>query len=192
MWVSYREQSDGRWHDDPLQCPAAPVFRLGIYLINDLLRFFGKPRKVQVLSSRIFTGRPTADNAQLGLLFDDGGIVNVFGSFCVKDHEHYKNQLVFNFENGTVYRNAGPIEDRPDHDPPAKLELVADRGGEKIIERAEVWETSGGYQWANFRRALDDGPLPDEIDPGKIVEAVKVVQAMRQAEQSDGIAEVDS
>src|SRR5690606_1581322 len=33
-YASYHEQADGSWLDDPERCPAAPIFRLGIYLIN--------------------------------------------------------------------------------------------------------------------------------------------------------------
>lgn len=68
IWASYREQADGTWYDDPQKCPVAPVFLLGIYLINDLIQLFGPVRDVQVLQSRLSTGRPTADNGQLSLL----------------------------------------------------------------------------------------------------------------------------
>ncbi len=59
IWSSYREQADGSWYDDGEKCPVAPIFRLGIYLINDLIRLFGKPLAVSAMSSRLFTGRPT-------------------------------------------------------------------------------------------------------------------------------------
>ena len=78
-WCSYREQPTGNWYDDPQQCPVAPIFRIGIYLINDLSWFFTGVQKVQVLQSRIFTGRPTADNAQLAVLYQDGSIGNISG-----------------------------------------------------------------------------------------------------------------
>ena len=74
MWVNYCEQADGGWYDDPERCPVAPVFRLGIYIINNLAELFGEPEKVCALSSRILTGRPTADNADLAVLFKNGAI----------------------------------------------------------------------------------------------------------------------
>src|SRR5205807_937126 len=48
MLVSYREKADGRWLDDPALCPAAPLFRIGIYTLNDLVRVFGRVESVQV------------------------------------------------------------------------------------------------------------------------------------------------
>ena len=36
-WGSYREKPDGSWYDDPDQCPVAPIFRIGIYTINDIV-----------------------------------------------------------------------------------------------------------------------------------------------------------
>jgi predicted dehydrogenase len=85
VWASYTEQADGSWYDDPERCPVAPIFRLGIYLINDLIAIFGEPEEVQVFASRIATGRPTPDTAQLGIRFANGGLANIFSSFCVRD-----------------------------------------------------------------------------------------------------------
>jgi predicted dehydrogenase len=62
-WVSYREKPDGSWYDDPKRCPVAPIFRLGIYAINDLMFLFKNPRQVSVMHSRLFTQRPTPDHA---------------------------------------------------------------------------------------------------------------------------------
>ena len=50
-WASYQEAADGGWHDDPARCPLAPVFRIGIYLINDLIHLFGSIEAVQVFHS---------------------------------------------------------------------------------------------------------------------------------------------
>src|SRR5262249_4882665 len=47
VWAGYREKADGSWCDDPELCPVAPIFRLGIYLINDLLEIFGPADEVQ-------------------------------------------------------------------------------------------------------------------------------------------------
>jgi predicted dehydrogenase len=90
-WASYRENADGTWYDSPNLCPVAPIFRLGIYLINDIARLMGKAKTVQVLHSQLLTKRPTPDNAQLGILFESGAIANVFASFCVEDGQYYKN-----------------------------------------------------------------------------------------------------
>jgi len=135
-WVSYREQADGSWHDDPKLCPAAPVFRIGIYSINDMVRLFGAAESVQVTTSRLLTGRPTPDNAELTIRFKNGCIGGIFASFCVNDGNAYADATVINFENGTVYLNAAPREGPADH---VHLHLVARDGSEpRIVERASV------------------------------------------------------
>lgn len=180
VWASYRERADGTWYDDPGKCPVAPVFRLGVYLINDLIRLFGPVRDVQVLQSRIFTGRPTADNAQLNLLFENGALGNIFASFCVNDGDHYRNALTLNFENGTIYRNAGP--ERVGNQ--SELALVMNRANRReVVERAIVAGTSGSYQWEAFARAVRGEKTANETTPEQIVAGLRVIQAMsRRAE----------
>jgi len=187
VWVSYREKADGSWYDDPQRCPVAPVFRLGIYLINDLVALFGEATAVQVLHARLNTGRPTPDNAQLAIQFQNGGLANVFASFCVNDGDHYRNSLVLNFENGTIYRNCGPT--RPVGGA-ADLSLIMSTAGKRqVVEQVNLDETSGGYQWAVFARAVRGEPLTNEITADQIVAGIKVILAMARAEQS-GATEV--
>lgn len=175
VWASYREQADGTWYDDPQKCPVAPVFRLGIYLINDLVQLFGTVRQVNVLQSRLFTGRPTADNGQLNLLFENGALGNVFASFCVNDGDHYRNTLVLNYENGTIHRNAGP--DRTSQR--SELALVMNRDGRReVVARAESAGGSGNYDWAAMAAAVRGEPLPDAVTPEQIVAGLRVVEAM--------------
>jgi predicted dehydrogenase len=184
-WVHYREKADGGWYDDPRHCPVAPVFRLGIYLINDLIRFFGEPRDVQIFQSRLFTQRPTADNAQLGIRFQNGGLANVFCSFCVDDLQHYRNSLTLNFERGTVYRNVGPFPYVPGNEQTAKMELVTRRGRKPVVRRRRLKRgLSGDYQWEIFHEALC-GSIPDGlIPPEEIVAGIKILAAMAVAEKS--------
>ena len=182
VWVSYREKADGNWYDDPDLCPAAPIFRLGIYPINDMMRFLGPADEVLLTQSRLFTGRPTADNAQLSVLFRSGAIGNVFASFCVKDGEFYKNSLVLNFENGTIYRNQGPMDAMSPG--MCKLELVAGGPDGKVVEHAKVHGHSGEYQWGVFRRAVGGERSPDEIKPAQVVEGIRVIRAMTRAQHS--------
>jgi predicted dehydrogenase len=127
IWANYREAADGKWYDDPEKCPVAPIFRLGIYLINDLIRLIGNPVAVSVMSSRLFTGRPTPDNAQLSLIFDNGALANIFSSFCVNDAQWWLSSLTLNFENGSVYRNVGPCR-TPHPRLRPELSLVVNRG----------------------------------------------------------------
>ena len=191
-WVSYREEADGGWYDDPQKCPVAPIFRLGIYLINDLLHLFGPAKRVQVLSSRIFTGRPTPDNAQLGIEFENGGLANVFASFAVGDGDFYRTSLTLNFENGTVYRNVGPRNSRLEHGK-CVLTCVQPRNGlGKIVAETILPSMSGAYDWASFARAVRGEPLEGEATPEEMVAGVRVIAAMARAESTGSTAEVEN
>ncbi|MDR1060071.1 MAG: Gfo/Idh/MocA family oxidoreductase [Clostridiales bacterium] len=212
-WANYRDAADGSWYDDPELCPAAPVYRLGIYLINDLVWLLGEPESVTVQQSRIFTGRPTSDNAQMGILFKSGAIANVFSSFCVNDGQHYRNALVLNYENGTVYRNVGPLRRGEKNRLAVIAGAVAGAGTgagagnagsnagnsagsgaaetTETIETAETDQHSGEYLWEDFHRAArGEDVLPGgaaEYD-ARIVCGVRIVEAMRRAQKTGGAA----
>jgi predicted dehydrogenase len=175
VWASYRERPDGSWYDDPARCPAAPIYRLGIYLINDLVTLFGAPRRVTLLESRLRTGRPTADNAQLGIEFACGAIANVFASFCVEDGDHYRNGLTLNYENGTIYRNVGPERGGA----AAELSLVRPAGGRRqCVARAAVAGASGEYRWDLFCRAARGERLDGALAAPDLVAGVRVIRMM--------------
>lgn len=185
VWASYREPADDTWYDDPDQCPVAPIFRLGIYAINDMIRLLGEAESVQVIHSRIFTGRPTPDNAQLGILFKNGVIGNVFASFGIDDGHHYSNAMTLNFERGTINRNVGislPGRSRPQ----TRMDLVAKVGEDQFTtESIELDDASGNYQWGEFAQAVRaKRPTTDHIMPEQIVAGLRVIAAMRRAEQS--------
>ncbi|MEI8197549.1 MAG: Gfo/Idh/MocA family oxidoreductase, partial [Phycisphaerae bacterium] len=104
VWCSYREKADNSWYDDWERCPVAPVFRLGIYALNDIVYFLGEPESVQVTHSRIFTGRPTPDNGLLSIRFKNGALASVFASFCIGGDFPYANTMTLNFAKGSVFR----------------------------------------------------------------------------------------
>jgi predicted dehydrogenase len=183
VWVSYREKQDGTWYDDPKKCPASPVFRLGIYLINDLIGLFGRAREVQVSQSRVFTLRPTADNAQLSIVFQNGALANVYASFCVDDAQFYRNSLTLNFERGTIYRNVGPRISGPEIKAEMTLATKGKSGRMKVMRKA-VSEISGSYQWHAFHRAIRRRELPPVSFDRDLVEGVRVLAAMNHAAQS--------
>jgi predicted dehydrogenase len=184
LWVSYHEQADGGWYDDPRRAPAAPIFRLGIYMLNDIVQLFGQPELVYLLQARIRTGRPTADNAQLAMRFADGALGNVFVSFCVDDGEPYRSALTLNYERGTVYRNVGPSERPPTRDL-ARLELSArPPGRERVLRCVEVAGGSGTYNWAAFHRAVRGEKLEGEVEPETVVAGLRVISAAARSEQS--------
>jgi predicted dehydrogenase len=184
VWAPYRESSDGSWYDDPALCPVAPIFRLGIYLINDLVRLFGEAETVQVMHNRLFTQRPTPDNAQLGILFRNGVMASIFASFCVDDGQFYSNSMILNFERGTIYRNPGPLPYGRAHARPC-MAMVARTGVEQtVIAEVEPGDNSGTYQWDIFQRAVRGEVLAGVVTPAQIVEGIKIINAMARAEQS--------
>lgn len=181
--VSYREQADGTWYDDPKRCPAPPAFRLGIYLINDLVRLFGAVEQVQVFTSRIFTGRPTADNAQLSLVFKNKALGNIFASFCVDDGQFYSDAFILHYERGTIHRNIQPVAFGKSNDG-SRLTLVTKKGEKEVlIEKRELPGVGYGYQWPLLHAAVNGQPtVPMPIND--IVQGVEVIEAMSRAQQS--------
>ena len=190
VWVSYAERADGTWHDDPEKCPVAPIFRLGIYLINDLIELFGEAEEVQVLASRLTTGRPTPDTAQLGIRFKNGGLANIFSSFCVNDGDQYRNSLVLNFQNGTVYRNVGPCRGKGAENDVSELSLVVCKNGVRSVVAQAQTAASGHYRWDLFHRAIRGEKIEGETTPGQLVGGLKVVRAMYEAHRSGCTARV--
>lgn len=188
-WCSYREKSDSSWYDDPQKCPAAPIFRLGIYAINDILRFFNRPSSVQVNFSKIFTQRPTPDNAQLTITFEDGCIADIFASFCIEDGGSYADSLIVNFERGTVYRNVGPSEDL---DRRTRLQLMTRYQNKTLIENSDFERNlcCGAYMWDIFYRAIN-GEKFDEISPKQIAYGLKIIEALRRAQSSGATEKVE-
>jgi predicted dehydrogenase len=181
--VSYREKPDGRWTDNPELCPAAPIFRLGIYVINDLVRLVGRVSEVQVLTSRIFTERATPDNAQLNLLFENKALGSVYATFCVDNGQHYANSLVLHYERGTIYRNILPVS-YGQAEATSRLLLAATRDQREVVTREwKLPEISGSYQWEAFHSAITKSrAVPSPIDD--IVHSIDVIAAMARAEQS--------
>jgi predicted dehydrogenase len=187
IWVNYREKADGGWYDDPEKCPIAPIFRLGIYIINDMVRIFGPAHKVSALSSRLITERPTVDNAQVSLLFHNGAIANIFGSFCVDDSQRYKSPMILNFEHGTIYCNVMP---KNDGEANRLLLVTRDKvSKERVTEEVEVAGDAGRYQWEVFYHSVRDGKVNDEAYIHDVVEGLKIIEAMRRSDRT-GMIEV--
>lgn len=172
-WCSYREKPDGSWYDDPRLCPAAPLTRLGVYLLNDICRFTAPVKKMDVQESRIFTERPTADNAQVSLLHEDGVLGNVFASFCIGDQQYYRCSLEMNFENGTVYRNVGPK--RSDL---IQMEMAANAGGVLKVQSVMFENTGAGYQWDTFYRAVRENKRESTVTAEQIVSVLRILEGL--------------
>jgi predicted dehydrogenase len=177
VWTSYHERADGSWYDDADRCPVAPVLRLGVYLVNDLVSLLGPAATVQVTSSRLRTGRPTADNAQLAIGFAVGALATVQASFCVDDGNRFGSRLTVAYTDGVVTRQStvgSPVGD-PD------LALTAAGGRTASVTTRGG---SGDYQWDVFRRAVLDGPGDETAHHAAIVSGVRVLAAMARAERS--------
>ncbi len=173
-YCSYREKPDGSWYDDPALCPAAPVFRLGIYLLNDLCRFLSPVKTVNVLQSRIFTERPTADNAMLSTLHEDGTIGSIYASFCIDDLQYYRGSFEIMFEKGTIYKNAGAKETED-----IVLELAANVGGSLTVERAAIDGSISGYQWENLYRAMQGEDIGERVTPEAVASVIRIIEQMK-------------
>ena len=154
------------------------------------MRIFGEGEKASVLCSRLFTGRPTPDNAQLGILFKNGMIANIFASFCIEDRDYYRNSLILNFEKGTIYRNCGPRRKTLVHGKSEMVLVMASGEKRKIVADVLAPSSSGQYDWKTFCNAVTGGKIKGEIEPGKIVAGLKIIEAMHKASKSGKTEEV--
>lgn len=180
-WCSYREQPDGTWYDDAALCPAAPVYRLGVYLLNDLCRLYAPVREVQVMNSRLFTGRPTADNATLTLLHQDGVLGNIFASFCVDDKQYYRCSMELNYERGTIYKNVGLALNPASGD--ISLALSAVQNEERITRECTLANPGTSYPIELFSRAVQGLPIGETISPEHVASVIQIFEAMQQQAQ---------
>jgi len=180
VWAHYREKADGSWMDDPMLCPGGAMMRLGIYLINDIIQMAGPVDQVNLISSRIRTGRPTPDNALLTMACASGCVASVYASFCVDDGDRYSNGLTLNYERGTIYRNIGPTAGTLPKSDHSNLSLVLRDGETRRIRAGNTFnEYSGIYQWEKFYRTIVKKETISDSYIQKIVEGVKVLEAMR-------------
>ncbi|MEZ4702844.1 MAG: Gfo/Idh/MocA family oxidoreductase [Rhodothermales bacterium] len=186
-WCTYREQADGSWYDDPTQCPAAPLFRLGIYGLNDFMQLMAgraEPESVQVATARVFTGRPTPDNAMMMIRFTDGTLGSLFASFCIDDGMAYPDMLSIGFERGTIVRKDLPY--RPGSPEQRSVQLFTGPRSQPTIHPPAVFSKPLGaaYQWDALYAAHRGESPPAETRPETIVNAVRVIQAVARAERS--------
>lgn len=181
--ASYHEKADGSWYDDPERCPAAPLFRLGIYLVNDIQSILGRVESIQLVQSRLRTGRPTADNAVLALKMKNGALGTISASFCVQDGDHYRNSLQVSYERGSIYRDFGPQRLSGGHD---DLQLVQEKeGSRKITATHQAGPQANGYDWETFVQAIQTGTPADEEYAERIVSGVEVMQMIAEAQRRD-------
>jgi predicted dehydrogenase len=179
-WCSYTERPDGSWYDDPQRCPLAPVLRIGVYLINDMIRLAGAPTLVQAQETRIRTRRLTSDNALLTLRFANQALGSIYASLCVDDGQPYRNGLTLNFERGTIRRNQG----LPPADDAWRSELLLSRRdarGRPVGAHRRFAELSGDYQWTQFARSVRQWKPPTAEFEANLMSGVRVVAALHEA-----------
>ena len=182
-WANYRESPNGSWYDDPARCPAAPICRLGVYFLNDFAALLGEPVRVHVMQSRIFTGRPTSDNAQISIEFKSGALAAVFASFCIGDGKPWPDFVTLNYERGTIHRwmeRTGNSNMGMDY---AVLELQApDIQAPRFATRPGAF--AGWYDWKAFHdaiRGINNVPLQNA---GEILFGVRLLAAMSRSAAS--------
>ena len=187
VWVYYGPTpADDSWYNDPKRCPLAPMFRLGIYPLNVLLTVFKDPVAVQVMHSRIETQRITPDNCSMTIRFKDGAIVNLIASFVVGGKDYYKNSLTICGTKGVIYHATGP---KPrEGEPPTPLLLSTDAGIEAKVPQGHA----GDYDWEFFAARVRGEIKEDITQPEDIVAAVRVVNAMSQAELTGETVLIDN
>lgn len=182
-WADYHERADGSWQDDPVRCPGGPLFRLGVYFLNDFSGLLGRPVEVYVQQSRLRTGRPTPDNAQISIRFESGALANIFASFCVGDGEPYRDDVVLACEHGTVRRwivRTGNVDMHRDQ---AMVELRRPgRETERFL--SAPGDYSGWYNWQAFQAAVRGQPDSIRQSAEAALAGVRLLHAMARSAHS--------
>ncbi len=186
-WYRSTEKADGTWYDDPARCPAAPIFRLGIYGINDVLALVNDDvAELQVMQSRVLTGRPTPDVAQLALRFAGGTTAAIRATWCCGPwRDNQASEFVF--ERGVVRRTYST----PYHKtaPATKLTLeTEDARGQIITREAEVSNlvVNSAYRWDLFHAALRGQTIEHLLPPERLVAGIRVIDSLKLALQQGG------
>lgn len=183
LWAGRPEVADGTWYDDEERCPGGVLFRLGIYPINTLIRLLGEVASVQVQTSRLYTGRPTPDNALLSLHFKSGALASLYVTLAMSPPQTYKKQMTINYQRGIIYRNTGLLEGSSEDPPGNVLHLFARKpDGKRVTKTRTVSEND--YQWENFAHAVRGESLADKGSTRLIVHGIEVTEAVALAVRS--------
>ena len=187
-WYKATESADGTWYDDPLRCPVAPIFRLGIYGINDILALAeGTLVELQVLEDRVLTGRPTPDVAQLGMKFSEGTIACVRATWCcgpIRDNQVSE----FVFERGCIDRTYSARDHRNAEYSILRLDAF-DKDERVFSDECKISNlvVNSAYRWDLFHRAVRGIETPDLLTPEQIVAGIRVIERMSEAVRAGGV-----
>lgn len=185
-WADYRERADGSWYDDPQRCPGGPLFRLGVYFLSDFAGLMGRPVEVQVTHTRLRTGRPTPDNAQMSIVYDGGALASIFASFCIGDGQPYRDEVVIACERGTIRR--WMVREGGDDMDSDRAVVELQRAGlpvERIV--TEPGDYAGWYGWAAFHAAVRGLPGSVRADEVATIASVRLLSALSDAANKGGI-----
>jgi len=197
-WYKIVEEADGKWYDNQADCPAAPIVRLGIYGVNDLLRILGEAEEIQVMHTRLFTGRPTSDYARMNIKFKNGALADTLCGF-VTSPERNESSLILYFERGTIYRNPPMLPGKPIRyntvDSTYLCLCMGDESDGMPIETIRIPndDLSLGYKWEAFYKAVTTrerprGETPDEL----IINSINVFEALKKASETGATVKVPS
>lgn len=180
-WYRSVQDADGTWYDDPKRCPVAPIFRLGVYGINDTLALLERPVSVQVLATRMLTGRPTPDIAQLSIAFACGAVSCQRATWCAGPTRNVL-EAEFVFEHGVVRRTYN----HPDHNQADGVTLTlqrVDAAGEIHTDAADVplARSNSSYRWDLFHHAVRGGTVESQVPPERVAAGLRVIAAMTRA-----------
>ena len=185
VWVYYGPtEPDGTWYDDQRLCPIAPIFRLGIYPLNNLSQIFGPAQSVAAQSTRVETKKPTADNGAMSIVYESGAVATMAASFVVGGKDQYRNSITLCGTKGVAYLNVGP---RPREARPAPQLVLST---EDRLEEFTLSTTSGDYDWEFLYERVTGKVAEDVTTPEQIAQSIKIVDAMRRAEVSGKVEAV--
>jgi predicted dehydrogenase len=191
MWAKKQVRAGESWYKDRSRCPVAPIFRIGIYLINKLVLMFGEAESVQVMHSILNPESPLPTTAQLSIRFKTGAICSVYVSFDVDDGMAHRNAFTVNFERGTLYSNVGPIaSDKEWEDLHLELVTRSEKGKRPKISSMSIQENHS-YPWESFYNAINGNHLPQNNYADKIIAGLNIIEAMARAEISGKIENVN-
>ncbi|MEM1109641.1 MAG: Gfo/Idh/MocA family oxidoreductase [Planctomycetota bacterium] len=186
-WYQALESADGCWYDDPAKCPVAPIFRLGIYGLNDVLALNREVVDIQVAASRMKTGRPTPDIAQMTLTLGNGAIATIRASWRSRPQRDLLT-AEFVFENGVVQRTFGGL-DHWDADP-IRLALRCENSGGEIIEtEAQIPfnRTNCAYRWDVMQRLIAGDRVENLISFDQTIASVSVLAELKSRFSQAGV-----
>lgn len=183
-YAPYNEVADGSWFDSYEKCPAAPIFRLGIYGINELIAVLGEVEEVELFTSRMTNRRLTPDNAQLMMKFASGAIGSIYAALCVSDGQYYPAGLTLHYERGTIYkRQVRHFEDKIFTHIEMRVTTAVDGKFYEETVTLPAVNRSGEYQFENFYNAVRNGISENETSPEAIASGIKVINMMAAKEK---------